>query len=88
MSKIKNTILLSCLRATELVEKRLHFKLSLSEKIALRVHVSMCQACQLYEKQSILIDEALKHPLTRKDALKDIENLKLKIHKQLEEMEG
>jgi glucose-6-phosphate-specific signal transduction histidine kinase len=88
MNKIKNTLLLSCLRATELIEKRLHFKLSLGEKIALRLHISMCQACQLYEKQSAFIDRGLSSSLAKKEAFKDIEALKLKIHKELEKTEG
>lgn len=88
MNKIRNTLLLSCLRATELIEKHLHFKLSLSEKIALRFHVSMCRACQLYEKQSAFIEKGLSSPLTKKEAFKDIETLKMKIHKELEKIEG
>ncbi len=88
MNKIKNTLLLSCLRATELIEKHMYFKLSISEKIALRFHVSMCRACQLYEKQSAFIDKGLSSPLAKIEAFKDIEALKLKIHKELEKTEG
>ncbi len=52
-------LFLSCLKATELLEKKLHFKLSIKEKLQLRIHKSMCEACGNYQKQSILIEKAI-----------------------------
>lgn len=53
-------LFLSCLKATELIEKRFHFKLSFSEKIQLEMHKLMCNACKSYEKQSAIIEEGIK----------------------------
>jgi len=47
------------LKATELIEKKLHFKLSFSEKMQLKMHKMMCDACTKYEKQSDVLDKTL-----------------------------
>lgn len=52
-------LFLSCLKATELIEKKIHFKLSFGEKLQLKVHKSMCNACSNYEKQNFLIEKAI-----------------------------
>ncbi len=49
--------MLSCKKATELIEKKLLVKISFKEKIQLQLHNSMCSACSAYEKQSKRIDE-------------------------------
>lgn len=54
-----NFLLLSCKKATFLIEKRELSSLSFKEKIQLKLHTSMCEACRIYEKQSKTIDEAL-----------------------------
>ena len=51
--------MLSCKKATELIEKESIFALSLKEKAQLYMHKSMCDACTAYEKQSKKIDELL-----------------------------
>ncbi len=57
MKKLLNILFLSCFKATELIEKKLNFKLSIKEKIQLKLHKSMCDACAVYEKQSIFMDK-------------------------------
>lgn len=59
MKKLMNYLMLSCKKATELIEKRTLVKLSFKEKVQLRLHKSMCDACTAYEKQSRKIDELL-----------------------------
>lgn len=51
--------MLSCDKATQLIEKKLLFDLSFREKIQLKMHKSICDACTTYEKQSKIIEEAL-----------------------------
>lgn len=60
MKKLMNILFLSCLKATELIEKKINFKLSFIESVQLKLHKMMCGACPNYEKQSILIEEGLK----------------------------
>jgi len=59
MKKLMQILFLSCLKATEFIEKKLNHKLSFKEKIQLKIHKSMCQACSNYEKQSELIDKVM-----------------------------
>lgn len=49
--------MLSCKKATELIEKKLLVQLSFKENIQLQLHKSMCSACTTYEKQSKKLDE-------------------------------
>lgn len=60
MKKLKNTLLLSCKKVTQLIEKRkILGNLSLVQQIQLWMHVSMCKACQNYMHQSDVLDEAM-----------------------------
>lgn len=54
-----NLLMISCKKSTELMEKRISFSLSLSEKIQLNIHKQLCTYCRRYEKQSIFIEKLL-----------------------------
>jgi len=56
MKKIMQIFLLSCLKATELIEKKMNFKLSGREKLQLSMHKMVCNACRNYEEQSTIIE--------------------------------
>ena len=60
MNKLMQKLMLSCKKATELIDKKVHFGISREEKVKLYFHTAMCSACSNYEKQSYLIDRALK----------------------------
>lgn len=78
-------MMLSCRKATELIEKKAHFRLNILEKIQLRLHTSMCQACHHYENQDQQINSLLKEELGSVDKQEKVaqqkmpEDLKLKI---------
>jgi hypothetical protein len=59
MKKMMNILMLSCKKATELIEKKWVVKLSPIEKIQLTVHTSVCNACKTYEKQSEIIEKSI-----------------------------
>lgn len=59
MRKLMHILMLSCRKATGLIEKRSLVGLSWKEKVQLRLHKSMCDACTAYEKQSRLLDKFL-----------------------------
>ena len=59
MRKIMQILLLSCLKASKLIEKKQLFGLNIVEKAQLHVHKSMCKACTLYEKQSLIVYKLL-----------------------------
>lgn len=60
-------LMLSCKKATELIDKKIHFGISREEKVKLYFHTAMCSACSNYEKQSYFIDRALKETHSHPD---------------------
>ena len=86
-------LMISCNKATELVEKKSTFGITSLELAKLRFHNLICKGCKIYEKQSKLIDVFLKDRLNNNyDIIKtnnlinsiSSENLKEKIIKGLE----
>lgn len=59
MKKIMSYLMLSCRRATALIEKKLLVGLTRKEKMQLWMHTSMCDACTAYQKQSKWLDKIL-----------------------------
>jgi hypothetical protein len=86
MKKLMRLLFLSCLKATELIEKRLHYKLVWHETLQLKVHKMMCDACKRYEKQSIFLDKSMAKKLKMEESIwVDLENLKQQIQAKLAE---
>ncbi|PJB56087.1 MAG: hypothetical protein CO098_14970 [Bacteroidetes bacterium CG_4_9_14_3_um_filter_41_19] len=85
MKKIMYMFFLSCLKATELIEKKFHFKLTAKEKLQLKMHKMMCTACSKYEKHSILIEKGISNIQISETPTIDVEALKTKISKKIEE---
>lgn len=51
---------LSCTKATFLIEKRLHKKLNILELLQLHIHLSLCSHCSNYNKKAELLDQLSK----------------------------
>lgn len=68
IKKVMQVLFLSCLRASELIEKDLHLRLGLLEQLQLKLHKTMCNTCNRYSKHSFLIEKAI-HDLQRKEAM-------------------
>lgn len=82
--KIMNTLFLSCLKASELIEKKMHVKLSFTERMQLKAHKMMCDACTLYEKQSLILEKGIESHVHQQNMAVDIEKLKRQITQNLE----
>jgi len=54
-----NILFLSCLRATEMIEKKFHFRLSKRENMQLKFHKMMCNACRKYENQNAFLEKSM-----------------------------
>lgn len=52
--------MLSCKKATFLIEKGNSKPLSFMDKLQLSMHLKMCSKCADYQKQSVLIERILK----------------------------
>ena len=72
--------MLSCKKATELVEKKSLVGLSRKENVRLHIHTMMCMSCSTYQKQSVLIEKILYNHLQRdtSDMIPEVENNELK----------
>lgn len=77
-------LFLSCLKATELIEKKMSFRLSSKEKMQLMMHKAMCEACSRYEKQSQLIDEVISGQAPKTPSEGEVNLLKQKILSDLD----
>ncbi|MGE0635267.1 MAG: hypothetical protein AB7G44_06625 [Bacteroidia bacterium] len=69
--------MLSCKKATELVEKKSVAGLSFIEGLKLNLHIGMCSACKAYEKQSSIMDKFLAKQF-QSDKNRMVENPELK----------
>jgi len=78
-------LILSCLKATELIEKKLSFKLSAMEKVKLKAHKIMCSTCTDYEKQSVLIEKSLENQEQISNYQLDLKQFKKSIVDKLNE---
>ena len=85
MKRIMNILFLSCLKASALIEKKLHVRLTLQERLQLRMHKMMCDACTRYEKQSILLEHSIASEHKSRKDLGDLDQLKAIIAKKLAE---
>ena len=69
---------------TELLEKKLHVRLSPREKYQLKVHKMMCEACRRYERQNLFIENQLKYQNYNSRKEIDVDELKKLINKKLQ----
>ncbi len=80
MKQITHFFFLSCLKATELIEKKFYIQLSFKENLQLKIHKMMCEACAKYEKHSRLIDSGISKLGKTSSTEIDVEDLKIKIN--------
>jgi hypothetical protein len=85
MNKIMNIFFLSCLRASQLMEKKLHFRLTRIEKLQLKMHEMICDACPRYEKQTGFIEKGITTNRDIEISETDLKNLKTLISKKFED---
>lgn len=52
MKKLMNILMLSCKKASALIDKKSVTKLSIKEKVMLRTHTSMCDFCTEYQNKA------------------------------------
>lgn len=84
MKKIMHILFLSCMKATELIEKKMYFKLNVIEKMQLKAHKMMCSACTNYEKQSTLLEKGIENSHKSEFTAEDLAQLKMIINKKLD----
>jgi hypothetical protein len=76
----------NCKHATQLIEKKLVSRLTLRERIFLKIHLFGCDLCRLYQKQSGKINEMVRQLFgqTTREAKLD-EGFKKELRERIEE---
>ena len=72
---LMNKIMLSCVKATALMEMNEHVPLGLIKKMQLHVHNAMCSGCRNYKKQSRIINTLLQKELNTFTAIENTDDL-------------
>lgn len=80
------TLIYSCQKATELVEKHKVSGLTIQERIRLNIHLSMCSQCKAYSQQSELLEQALEILISDQDDNAPPTDMKERIQKKLSEL--
>ena len=91
MGRLLNILLLSCKKATELIEKQQYFGLSAFERVRLRIHLRVCHFCTRYKQQSLFLHRLLSahshhHHLSDLPAEQENSALKEKIINEIEKL--
>lgn len=85
MKGLMSTMMLSCKKATELVEKKAVVELAFTENIQLKMHMMVCSACKQYENQSKIIDLVLEQINKKNDGKQELsQDVKTKIILEIE----
>ena len=67
MQTLINFLFLSCTKAAELMEKKIHFQLNIKETFQLHMHTKVCETCKKWEKQSQELEHTLHNHLSQKE---------------------
>ena len=79
ITKIKHLLFLSCLKASELIERDIHFKLNHKEKLQLKIHKLLCNKCKQYNKHSLLIEQCIRNLKNKETMTVDLKKLEERI---------
>jgi predicted anti-sigma-YlaC factor YlaD len=77
----------NCAKATFLIEKKLAGKITLRERLVLKIHLAGCSVCRLFQQQSVAINKMIKE-LFRASKQKDVsldEAFKKDLQERIEE---
>ncbi|MEJ7676134.1 MAG: hypothetical protein WKF59_26390 [Chitinophagaceae bacterium] len=80
---IMNAMMLSCVKATELMEMKEHVPLGLLKTMQLHMHTAMCSGCRNYMKQTKLINQLLNKMFNSTPATPGTDELEAEIIKKL-----
>ncbi len=78
-----NAMMLSCVKATELMEMKEHVAIGLLKTMQLHMHTAMCSGCRNYMKQSRLINELLQKEFSTLPVIENTNDLEAAIISKL-----
>ena len=80
---LMNAMMLSCVKATELIEMKEYVPLSFMKNMQLYMHTAMCSGCRNYMKQSRLINELIEKKFNAIAVVENTEELEALITTKL-----
>ncbi|MEP6597528.1 MAG: hypothetical protein ABJA71_16355 [Ginsengibacter sp.] len=80
---IMKAMMLSCVKATELMEMKEHVPLGLLRTMQLHMHTAMCSGCRNYLKHTKLINQLLNKMFNSTPATPGTDELEAEIIKKL-----
>jgi hypothetical protein len=57
----------NCRKATLLIEKQQMSRLTMGERVELKIHLTGCSICRMYQQQSIIINKMIKDLFNARD---------------------
>ncbi len=81
---VMNAMMMSCVKATSLMELKEQVPLSFIKNMQLRIHIMLCSGCRNYMKQSKIIDELLDKKFSSVVATENTSELETSIIGKLE----
>lgn len=64
-------MILSCMEATRLVSQGLDRRLGFGERVALRVHLAICDGCTSFKKQTAFLRKAMQRLADAESTVKE-----------------
>ncbi|RRJ90845.1 hypothetical protein [Flavobacterium macacae] len=80
----KGDMLDNCKKATFLIEKQQSGKIGFKEKLELEYHLSICEMCNTFMKQSAAINQFVKKVFQRGKTVKLDDGFKAELQKQID----
>lgn len=80
----KGDMLDNCKKATFLIEKQQSGKIGFKEKLELEYHLSICEMCNTFMKQSAAINQFVKKVFQRGKSVKLDDGFKAALQKQID----
>ncbi len=74
-----NAMMLSCVKATELMEMKQHVPLGFIKTMQLHMHTAMCSGCRNYMKHTRLISELLQKEFSVVPVIENTDDLEAAI---------
>ncbi len=74
-----NAMMLSCVKATELMEMKEHVPLGFIKTMQLHMHTAMCSGCRNYMKHTKLINELLQKEFSAVPVIENTDDLEAAI---------
>ncbi len=79
---------LSCNKATFLIEKELDNRLSFTERIQLKIHLSICKRCHAHHDKVVFMDKAMRKLVNMENKMnyfseQELEEQKKKINEKI-----